>query len=225
MNKYEIIELENKEVEVDTSLLNKKDTLYFNATKLASQFNKRLDKYLEYSWTKEYIEILQSEFKTPWQGELKILYSKKWKYWGTWMHKDLYIDYCRWLDKQFAYKLDKWIIYKLNEEKQRKLDRDTLKTWYLPMTKAIEESHDPAMFYHYSTEADLINRIVTGMSAKQYEKEYWCKPREWISIGEIEIMDKLQRSNTTFIEMELDYEDRKSKLQELYKKYITQLSI
>jgi hypothetical protein len=161
--------------------------------------------------------------KVTFKNDLELVKIKKWKYWGTWLHNKLAIDFARWCNSDFAVKLDNWIINKFNEEKDRKIEREKLKTWYLPLTKAIEEAHDPAMFYHYSTEADLINRIVTWMSAKQYEEKYNCKPREWVTIWEMEIMDRLQRANTTFIEIWEDYEKRKELLTNLYNKYCKQI--
>ena len=44
------------------------------------------------------------------------------------------------------------------------------KTGYLELSEAVQSDHAPVKSYHFSNEANLINRIVIGMSAKKYKE-------------------------------------------------------
>jgi len=86
---------------------------------------------------------------------------------------------------------------------------------YRPLTDAIQSAHDPAKFYHYSNEADLINRIVTGYTAKQYREKYLVENiRDNLTPAQIKLIDKLQILNTAFIELGWTFEQRKKELQD-----------
>ena len=58
---------------------------------------------------------------------------------------------------------------KANEKQQQLEDRKTLKVEFRPMTDAIADSHDEPKPYHFSNEADMINRIVLGMSSAKFK--------------------------------------------------------
>ena len=58
MSKFEIATISNKNITVDLSELTNKENLYFNATEIAKQFNKRVQHYLDNSQTKELIEVI-----------------------------------------------------------------------------------------------------------------------------------------------------------------------
>lgn len=215
--KFEIIEICKTQLIVDVSLLTRNE-LYFNATEIANFFDKQPSDYLRLNYTKEYMEALISRYGISPNDLIKI--KQGGKYQGSWFHKFMAVDYARWCNPTFAVELDAWIFEKLEEEKQRKLNRLAAKTGYLPLTLAIQQAHIEPQFYHYSNEADLINKIVLGCKAKQYCKIHNIENvRDNCSILELEIIDKLQKANTTLIELGLSYEDRKDKLQILYNKY------
>ena len=85
------------------------------------------------------------------------------------------------------------------------------------LTEAIASAHDETKPYHFSNELDMINRIVLGMSAKQF-KESNGIPKEEASIRsrldnfQIEAIRKLQRLDIGLIEAGLSFEERKKKL-------------
>lgn len=91
-------------------------------------------------------------------------------------------------------------------------------------TKAIEEAHEDPQFYHYSNEADMINRIVLGMSAKAFRSEMGLEKgesiRPFLSQGQIALVEELQRADTTLLALEIPFEDRKAKLIRLAQKRI-----
>ena len=96
------------------------------------------------------------------------------------------------------------------------LDRNKARMDYLPMTEAIKNAHEEPKFYHYSNEADMINKLVTGMSAKKL-KEFRQEvslplktdTRDLLTSQEIHEVEVLQRANTEYIEAGIDYIERK----------------
>ncbi len=93
---------------------------------------------------------------------------------------------------------------------------------YPEMAAAIHDAHEDPQFYHYSTEADMINRIVTGMTAKQLRIHKHIpdkdSTRDHLSPEEIYYIEKLQKYNTILLEQDHDYQGRKSALQYYFKK-------
>jgi hypothetical protein len=80
MNKYEIVSIEQREVEVDLSLLTKNDSLYFNATNIANQFGKKVLEYLSNQKTDEYIKSLEKFLKVgkvTFKNDLELVKIKK----------------------------------------------------------------------------------------------------------------------------------------------------
>lgn len=90
------------------------------------------------------------------------------------------------------------------------------------LTDNIQLMHDPIMNYHYSNEANLINQIVLGMSAKQFREKHGLKEKESIrphlTAQEIKDIEELQRVDTGFVVAVPDYQERKDMLQKYYRK-------
>ena len=86
-------------------------------------------------------------------------------------------------------------------------------------TRAAQGKETPA--HKYSTEMDMINRIVLGMSAKQYREAHGIDattPLRDAIIGmpaHIAAIRDLQRTNQALIECGMEYQERKEKLQAL----------
>ena len=89
----------------------------------------------------------------------------------------------------------------------------------LKETRAAQGKETPA--HKYSTEMDMINRIVLGMSAKQYREAHGIDattPLRDAIIGQpahIAAIRDLQRTNQALIECGMEYQERKEKLQAL----------
>ena len=85
------------------------------------------------------------------------------------------------------------------------------------LTEAINDAHEDPKPYHYSNEADMLNRIVLGMSAKKYRETYGIPKsvpiRPHFSPDEAELMDHLQRLDIGFICAFPDYQERKQALE------------
>jgi Rha family phage regulatory protein len=90
------------------------------------------------------------------------------------------------------------------------------------LTDNIQLMHDPAMNYHYSNETDMINKIVLGMSAKQYREANGivdkASIRPYLTAQQIKDIEELQRVDTGFVVAIPDYQERKELLLKYYRK-------
>ena len=75
--------------------------------------------------------------------------------------------------------------------------------------------------YHYSNEFDLINRVVVGSSSKQLRDIRACgasEPlRDLLTPGEIKAVEHMQRLNAALIDVGMPYQERKAKLEQVFK--------
>ena len=120
----------------------------------------------------------------------------------------------------------------LAREQERIQSRQTARLEYKPMNDSLTEIRleqgKDTKFFHYCNEANLINKIVLGMTSKAY-----CdasdidqpKLRDNLTKGQIKAIEYLQKSNTTLIDIGLDYPSRKSQLEKLYVKRSKQLGL
>ena len=101
-----------------------------------------------------------------------------------------------------------------------KVTRQESKTEYKAMGFAIAEAHEEIKPYHFSNEADLINRIVLGCTASKFRKEndilIGDAIRDYLTKTQLDCIMSLQRANTVYIEDSIDFQDRKVKLQSLF---------
>lgn len=218
--KYEIIEVNGIEVTVDLSMLSSTGGMHFNATEIAKQFDKRPNDFMALDTTKKYIELILDDPDTISSGIGKndiIVTRKGGKYQGTWLYKDLGLQFARWLSVEFNYKLDKYVIRKLKEEDQRKKDRLAAKTGYLELSEAVKNDHDPVKGYHFSNEANLINRIVLGMDSKKYKELHQIENiRDNLDSFQVKSIEELQKLETSLIKLGVDYQERKDQLTKFY---------
>lgn len=89
-------------------------------------------------------------------------------------------------------------------------------------TDAIMNAHDEPKHYHFSNEADMINRIVLGISAKQFREAQGLAKgisiRPYLSSEQIRAIETLQRVDIGLIVAIPEFEHRKQKLIEYYNK-------
>lgn len=77
-------------------------------------------------------------------------------------------------------------------------------------TQAILMAHEEPKHYHFSNEIDMINRIVIGMSAKQFKEASGIdlkvsSIRPYLSTEQIKAIESLQKFDIGLITMEPDY--------------------
>lgn len=213
LTKYEVIEVDSVEITVDVSMLLKTDDVYFNATQIAKHFDKKADDFLRLSSTAEYVEAILKAGIPDIKTDNELIRISKGKYGGTWLHKELAFEFAGWCSATFRRNLHKWTEKRLTEEHQRRQQRLEAKTGFLPLTDAIKAAHSNPEFYHYSNECDMVNKIVTGMSAKKFKALHGVgSVRDGLTAAQLVQLDKLQRQNTSLIELGFDYEERKELL-------------
>lgn len=85
------------------------------------------------------------------------------------------------------------------------------------LTENIKLLHDNPKPYHFSNECDMINRIVTGMSAKQFRQAHGIEKgksiRPYLTDEQIQLMETLQKVDVGLLVAVPDYEQRKCHLE------------
>lgn len=85
------------------------------------------------------------------------------------------------------------------------------------LTENIKLVHENPKPYHFSNECDMINRIVTGMSAKQFRQAHGLEKgvsiRPHLTEEQIQLMETLQKVDVGLLVAVPDYEQRKKYLE------------
>lgn len=86
------------------------------------------------------------------------------------------------------------------------------------LTEMITKAHKEPKFYHYSTEVNMINKIVIGMNAKQFCQAHQLPEktniRPYLTTEQVKLMQELQVLDCGYLDAGLDYETRKKKLEQ-----------
>ncbi|OUS70272.1 hypothetical protein B1748_28980 [Paenibacillus sp. MY03] len=102
----------------------------------------------------------------------------------------------------------------------------TAKLEHPAFTDAIQTSRElqgkDVAFHHFSNEADMINRIVLGMSAKQFRELHGIEKgqsiRPYLNSKQIHAVEALQRADIGLLLASLDFERRKQALLQLFER-------
>ncbi len=90
------------------------------------------------------------------------------------------------------------------------------------LTDNIMLIHERPKPYYFSNEADLLNRIALGKTAKQVREEHGLKPgtsiRPYLTTKQIEAIDRLQRVDIGLLVSTPDFQERKRYLEWYYMK-------
>ena len=102
-------------------------------------------------------------------------------------------------------------------------NRAALRMEYRPMTDALksvrEDVGKETKAHHYSNEADMINRIVTGYPAKKFKSVHEMPDsslRDLLTPIQKQAMLSLQKANTVYLEEGLSFDERKERLNTLF---------
>jgi len=117
-------------------------------------------------------------------------------------------------------------VEKLYKKQQEWLQsRGLARLEYPLMTQALKDSREEqgkeTKHFHYSNEADMINKIVLGQTAKQYCLENNIERtnlRDSLPNNLLQIINKAQNRNTVMIELGFSFEHRKEQLTKLFGK-------
>jgi hypothetical protein len=197
-------------------------SVYKSKQKQVSENKKKADYYHFDRWTKENLtevkcedtgELFYSENKDFVKVEVKTKGRPRSDYYVTQHIAELLLSRSNTtLGRSILNKLLD-VFHNLEDYSHSRIDT---KTGFRPLTNAIKESKSPNdKFYHYTNEVDMLNRIVTGYSAKRYKELYNVESvRDNLTPEQIKLLDKLQIHNTVMIDQEFDFETRKQKLKD-----------
>lgn len=161
---------------------------------------------------------------------------KRGRYGGTWAHEDIALEFASWMSAKF--KLFVYTEFKrLKVEEQKRLgDPFNIKRFltsgsYSLLVSSILSRTDERLLTHpqpykkrlpFAAEADMINEIVFGETAKQWRFNNPDKPtnrnqRDYASILELTILNHLEFLDALLIQWDVeDLEERKTILRNTY---------
>lgn len=150
--------------------------------------------------------------------------AKAGRYGGTYAHKDIAFEFASWISPQFKLYLIKEF-QRLKDEEQRQLGwdikRNLARINYRIHTDAIKENLIPPkvtgqqLSHIYSSEADILNVALFGMTAKEWRK---CNPgkkgniRDYANSAQLVCLSNLENFNALFINEGMKQKDRLLKL-------------
>jgi Rha family phage regulatory protein len=90
-------------------------------------------------------------------------------------------------------------------------------------TEAVMLAHDEPKSYHFINESDMINRLVLGVSAKQFRETRKMQKgesiRPYVKEEEISTIEMLQKVDIGLLAVGISYEERKTILRSYLKKW------
>lgn len=108
-------------------------------------------------------------------------------------------------------------IKRFNEMEKLIFNIVTVRKDYPLLTEAVKMVHDEPKPYHFSNEADLINKIITGYTAKRFRQLHNIPKgksiRPYLTDRQLELMEMLQKVDTGLLVAVPDYEQRKRHLE------------
>ncbi|MDD4151314.1 MAG: KilA-N domain-containing protein [Candidatus Gracilibacteria bacterium] len=158
--------------------------------------------------------------------------SKPGKTGGTFAHKDIAFKFASWISPEFELYVIKEFQRLKQEEEQRKIEGWDIKRTiasinYKIQTDAIQKHLIPTLSefkqkFAYANEADLLNLVIWGKTAKIWENE---NPelakngnmRDYTNVIDLVILANLENFNAEFIKKGLSKEERFEKLLEIAK--------
>ena len=183
---------------------------FYNANDLLELHNKqtkeqkRLQDYLDNQSTKDTIDAilrdLQNNAKER-EFENGVMKTKRGKNGGTWIHPYLMIDFAMWLSADFKVTVIRWFYDNLIQF------RNDVGDGFKEVTDALFESKPSLAPFAYSTEANMLNKLVFGEVGKGL--------RNNASERQLALLKAMQTADAKLIKNGLDYYDRYEKLKEL----------
>lgn len=150
---------------------------------------------------------------------------------GTFAHPDIAFEFASWLNTEFKlYLITEFERLKQNESYQNKINwsvrRELAKTNYRIHTDSIKENIIPNItenqkLYIYSSEADILNVALFGITAKEWKEKNPSlegNMRDYANIIQLVILSNLENLNSEMIEQGLKQEIRLEKLNKIAKK-------
>jgi len=149
------------------------------------------------------------------------------RYGGTYAHKDIAFEFGMWISAEFKIYLIKEF-QRLKEQEQKQLGwnikRTLAKINYRIHTDAIRENLIPKELTKqqinqiYSSEADILNMALFGITAKEWREANKDKEgniRDYASISQLVCLSNLENLNALFINENLPQDKRLTKLNQI----------
>lgn len=131
-----------------------------------------------------------------------------------------YRDYLLECEKKLSDTLTKQLT-----ESRRQLHRETARLEYRPMTDALQDERQKmgkkTGWFHYANEADLINRIALGATSAEFKAFHnvgSASVRDYLTELQVKCVTDLQRANTVFLSMGMEFGERKTQLKTLFER-------
>jgi len=185
-----------------------------------------------YSWLrngnlKEYINIVNNEFfnshnlrglkhapKSQWlkadwleNGESPLILTRRGRYnSGTWLHKELFMEFITSLRPDYRRELHKMVMHLIKTAEIMKVSRVNTKFLFHPLTDAIKDIYIPAQEsensakWAYKLLLDLANLKGLGMTSQAYKKVNSLTDTNIKHDGNISIRDYMTKSELNAIE-------------------------
>ena len=133
------------------------------------------------------------------------------------MTRDGFVFLCMGYRGKKAARFKELYIKRFNEMEQFIKTLVTARREFPLLTENIKLLHDNPKPYHFSNECNLINKIVTGYTAKQFRELHGIHKgksiRPYLSDEQINLMDTLQKVDIGLLLSVPDYEQRKRYLE------------
>lgn len=159
--------------------------------------------------------------------------SQSGRYGGTFAHSDIAFEFASWLSSEFKlYIIQDYQRLKQEEAYKNQLDwqvnRYISKLNYTIQTDAIKENIVPTLqpyqiSFAYSSEADLINVALFGMTAKEFKNAYPDREgnqRDNATIEQLLVLNNLQSLNAEMIKQGLSQSNRLTELNRIAKEQL-----
>ena len=141
---------------------------------------------------------------------------------GTYAHEDIALEFASWISPEFKlYFIKEFRRLKYQENERLKLGwdvkRELVKINYKIHTDAIKENLIPREISAkdakiiYASEADVLNKALFGMTAKEWRDQNSEKEgnvRDYANVSQLVVLANLESLNSEFIKQELQQEER-----------------
>jgi len=148
---------------------------------------------------------------------------------GTFAHKDIALEFASWVSAEFKlYLIKEFQRLKVEENERLKLGwdvkRELVKINYKIHTDAIKENLIPPEISAkdakiiYASEADVLNKALFGMTAKEWRDQNPEKEgnlRDYANVSQLVVLANLESLNSEFIKQELQQKERLIKLNQI----------
>ena len=168
--------------------------------------NKRIDVWLKTAQTKELIEAVEKSIIPLKSG----IITRRGKGGGTYAHNIIAMDFAMWLSVEFRLKVYVEYMNGTQRKENWNIQRIMAANNYRLMTRSITDAHEKPMPYHYSNEALMLNEIVFGVRDGNV--------RDTATEKQLDDIAWLESRNGAYIDLGMEYQERKERLTDMYKR-------